>query len=366
MSSMSILRPFQPAPPKRPSQRRGGLLGLLTLGAALAGVAASCGGVSEDRGGTDGATHWLAACADDADCGELSCHCGLCTRLCDDAAACSAFGDAAACAVIAGDGCTAEAPRACTAPCTGDDECRELRSGTECAAGQCAPRAGTPPPNGACAPMDAASDGTECGLIPGYTWDGQRCEAVVCNCTGAECGDLFPTHAACAQAYAECYAGVSRACTRPSDCTLTFSDCCGSCGSNGPDRVVAVRLGDVGDYSAGVCGGDATCPGCYAGISPTAGAICSAGRCEVVDTAPFATCANDADCQVRAKECCECNADVTYGGLVALSDAAGYVSELCGPDLACDGCAPVYPDDVSARCADGLCVLDPLLPPYDG
>jgi O-glycosyl hydrolase len=42
----------------------------------------------------DSHTNWLRSCSADAECGELSCRCGLCTRACSDDSACDGVGGA--------------------------------------------------------------------------------------------------------------------------------------------------------------------------------------------------------------------------------------------------------------------------------
>lgn len=55
-----------------------------------------------------------------------------------------------------------------------------------------------------CAPMDAQGQGP-CAAVLGITWDGTSCVYISgCSCTGADCGKLFQTMAACQKAYAPC------------------------------------------------------------------------------------------------------------------------------------------------------------------
>lgn len=88
--------------------------------ATLAVLAVAC----EDGGGgklpvmTDSESHWLMACTDAGDCAGLACLCGVCTRACDDAAACASVGPGAVCA--ADDACGAAV---CTATCQRDADC---------------------------------------------------------------------------------------------------------------------------------------------------------------------------------------------------------------------------------------------------
>ncbi len=82
-------------------------------------------------GRVDSESHWLAPCADDAECGGLACLCGTCTRACDAAAPC---GGEARCVDFGGDVC-APAP-ACAAGCVGDADCPDT---LRCIGGACQP-----------------------------------------------------------------------------------------------------------------------------------------------------------------------------------------------------------------------------------
>ncbi len=97
-------------------------------------------------------THFLAACDDDDQCGDLSCHCGVCTTVCgaatdgaggalgtcsEDGAVCIPKTDPGAVALC--EGSQPEEPL-CLVPC-GDSPCSE---GTHCFAGVCMP---TRPPS---------------------------------------------------------------------------------------------------------------------------------------------------------------------------------------------------------------------------
>jgi hypothetical protein len=83
------------------------------------------------------------------------------------------------------------------------------------------------------------------------------------------------------------------------------------------------------------------------------------GECGVADLGSFA-CTQSAGCRVRARACCECNADVSsIANLIAVpngTDVAG--NALCEPGQACDDCVASYPDGVTARCStSGRCEL---------
>ncbi len=88
-------------------------------------------------------TNWLSACRTEADCGaDLECHCGACTRACDDADTACAGLDGAACVpaseagpVALCDGRTTLAAGLCLLRCPEGD----CPAGTACVAGVCAP-----------------------------------------------------------------------------------------------------------------------------------------------------------------------------------------------------------------------------------
>lgn len=67
---------------------RSSLASGLLLGLGLAGAA--CDPESSPGPQGDSHTNWLRTCSSDAECGELSCVCGRCSRSCTDDAACSA------------------------------------------------------------------------------------------------------------------------------------------------------------------------------------------------------------------------------------------------------------------------------------
>lgn len=76
-------------------------------------------------------THWLTPCESDAECGDLECHCEICTTPCDSNNACGALGgvcardgesDAYANQCVSGDRDVQDAG-VCLAPCAMDAEC---------------------------------------------------------------------------------------------------------------------------------------------------------------------------------------------------------------------------------------------------
>ena len=108
-------------------------------------LAAACGlltAACESSGGpkAGGLTNWLKACQVDADCGELECWCGACTRPCRTAARCED---------LAGGSCAPADDTGVIALCGGKEPSRSglcmqrcddgCPSGTSCVAGICAP-----------------------------------------------------------------------------------------------------------------------------------------------------------------------------------------------------------------------------------
>jgi hypothetical protein len=84
---------------------------------ALAALALACGSSGGPRAG--GLTNWLHVCESDADCGELRCRCGACTRGC---------GDEEGCADLPGASCVSAADYGAIALCGGS-----ARRATGCA-----------------------------------------------------------------------------------------------------------------------------------------------------------------------------------------------------------------------------------------
>lgn len=85
----------------------------VALIAIVGALVAACGGRAYDPD-VDGQSHWWRLCAEDVECGVgLSCQCGVCTKPCDDSAACEGAGASNACVANAA---WCEAPVAVCAP----------------------------------------------------------------------------------------------------------------------------------------------------------------------------------------------------------------------------------------------------------
>jgi hypothetical protein len=206
------------------------LVALAWFGLMLSG----CSRTHSELGG-DSSTHWLLSCKDDAQCGALSCLCGVCSKECSRENQCGALGASASC-IPSADGCGEV--QLCDRECDLSEDC--AGSNLECIEGRCrlsgpngldeasAPMSqqdGASPPApmsdagaggaqtseaggggspGACAPQRAAWDGTECLRPLGFSWNGASCEEVLCGCQGPDCAALFPSEQACELAYAAC------------------------------------------------------------------------------------------------------------------------------------------------------------------
>lgn len=168
-----------------------------------------------------------------------------------------------------------------------------------------------------CAAMDA-SEGTPCGPDEDpairYLFDGRDCRSVAwCDCTGADCGRLFDSLAACELAYDAC---IGAPCARDDECASGEEWCldghCRPCDNGGlACRIVCpegwstyVRNGCVPCECAppNDCTSDAECPmgrACYAGAycwcSPADPSCCQGNTCSL----PGCTSENPVGCAVR-------------------------------------------------------------------
>jgi len=182
-----------------------------------------------------------------------------------------------------------------------------------------------------------------CGESHSYTCEGPACDRDAGHDAGVD-PDLL-------------------SCTGPEDCVVIPRSCCGSCGAATREDSIAVRADRAGDWSTMACAADGDdpigCPGCFMEQDPTLLAGCEEGRCVVVDLYehPSAQCTVDAECVLRARECCECGADTSFAGVVAINSIGRTEFEalVCNDDTACPECAPVYPEDAMPVCHEGHC-----------
>ena len=160
------------------------------------------------------------------------------------------------------------------------------------------------------------------------------------------------------------------ACGEPTDCVLASDQCCGPCERTleNTDAVNRDRLQEYFDYDTECAGIDcAPCPEPVPDpLAPRLFATCGADGtgdlCRAFDvrTDPVSACETDADCVVRAPECCECGGSTDPESLIAIrADAGGRFMQLvCPAEGACAGCLPIYPPEASAYCAaDGHCAV---------
>ena len=155
------------------------------------------------------------------------------------------------------------------------------------------------------------------------------------------------------------------ACEVSSDCMIVPESCCGACGTPTRGDAIAIARNKASDWNAVACPGDLECPTCDAVIDPTLVARCSAQTCVLVDLQQHRAteCTSDDQCRVRTPDCCECNGDTHEGRLLAVASENAYRDLVCDPQQACDGCAPVYPEEATATCQSGRCVItDERLP----
>ena len=114
-------------------------LGIRAAVLLLGACSVACSPTGGPKTGTQ--TNWLTTCESDAECGELQCLCGACTRSCGDTtncadlagAACVSADDAGAIALCSGTKPTSFG--LCLLPCS-EQICP---SGTSCMAGECSP-----------------------------------------------------------------------------------------------------------------------------------------------------------------------------------------------------------------------------------
>ncbi len=351
---------------------------IATLIAAI-GALPSCNG-NTDSSGTDSNTHWLERCDSDVECGELSCICGTCTKSCTTATSCETYGSQATCTMVSG--CTdAAAPTACVVTCNTNADC----DGASCEMGQCrkgsgSGSGGTGGAGGAgaggtagsgaigggmghpCGPMDAHDSGLDCAAIAGYAWDGKMCRPITCSCTGSDCGGIFATANECDTAYSACLAqeGLMRNCTTHGECTLTFRNCCASCGLTQEYDVLALRVDSPSPLPLGLCNDG--CPDCVNTENLALQPACIDGQCQVIDLTSYAACTTEADCHLRTKDCCECGGSTTPADLMSVNASFPSTPDWCG-DVACDACLPDYGTSALATCATdvGMCTVAVLL-----
>ncbi|WP_438016267.1 BPTI/Kunitz domain-containing protein [Sorangium sp. So ce315] len=178
------------------------------------------------------------------------------------------------------------------------------------------------------------------------------------GCEGNE--NRFESLATCQEA---CQGGAvdMDTCAAPGDCVLASPRCCASCDPVDARAYVAIHRDATDDYWASTGCGDVACAPCPPvseadSTSQYFTAACESGRCVVLDVreSPLTECTKDTDCVLRdGVGCCEgCDGK----GVVALNQSADLRALVCPEGFgACPPCAPVYPEGMTAVCAEGRC-----------
>lgn len=161
---------------------------ILTM-AVIACVMAACGDDATTGAKDQSQTHWLSACKADAECGGLSCLCGVCIATCGDHGECSVSGVEAKCEVATSRAtialCGGVPPKPvcltqCTNGCAADERCEGeacIPTATRADAGRPPSSAedadaGSPPPNDW---VDAGPSGTGGARDAGGSGDAVDC-----------------------------------------------------------------------------------------------------------------------------------------------------------------------------------------------
>ena len=151
---------------------------------------------------------------------------------------------------------------------------------------------------------------------------------------------------------------LSSPCTANSECSLAIDNCCGPCGRPTLDDYDAILSSRSVEHARRVCPdpGSVPCPGCASMDNPNLGAACEGGTCVGYDVRQrsLSSCTSDGDCRLRTRDCCECGGGTDFGSLIALrvDGETSYQTLACEPDSACPECAPIYPTEFEAFCAD--------------
>ncbi len=312
-------------------------------------VAAALGGCGDGKkrggGSADSESHWLAACAADAECGELRCLCGVCTLPCE--AGCDALGEAARCGGLVGGGCAAPVD-VCTSTCDDAAACGDL----PCLAGVCQRRtdrfdAALPDaavtPDAARADAAAAPDGA---IVPDAALPDAARDAAVAPDAGPACADpgsTCRTHDDCGPLLCGAPDAEDRcACVAPAVEAHPCPPAEGCCGAAdcpaGPGRPICQRQGhDAQDAYCGgagppainecvtdACAGDADCGADRACVR--------AGEHGHVRSACVpAACRADADCAERAGGRCT----AFFTPCWSRGFACSYADDPCRVDADC-------------------------------
>lgn len=170
----------------------------------------------------------------------------------------------------------------------------------------------------------------------------------------------------------ECEAACPQAlpdCEQPTDCQIGGYGCCSACESReGGEILQATHL--ITYTGSPVFRYDGCMPSTCTCDEPTSEQrvrhffvpTCDTGKCGIADvrTADVTACDTADDCKLRiGTACCEgCATDdaIPESRLVGVRADGSFEALVCGTgDVACDDCAPSYPEGARAECVQGRC-----------
>lgn len=266
-------------------------------------------------------TNWLLSCSHDTECGALACECGLCTRRCDDDAACGLTG--AVCSKATG---------AAVAQLCGSENARFNLCLLECD-GACA--AGQSCVDGACVPQTDASSQSD---DTAYDAASSRAEAGVSSASSSVHTTNDNTRTTVIDSSVSSLGDA--ALVTPEEHDAQTSSEAGSV----PDATLGCPL-DTRPLTSGCCYLDSDCESghaCYQ--AACSGDVLAPGRCVARPSAP--NCYSNDDCNVD--EVCQDAALAPCG--TSGPDAMG----TCVPDCGFDSCHPERCDELDEACCDPL------------
>lgn len=304
----------------------------------------ACGARVEPEGNpASSQTHWLQGCESGSECGGLDCLCGVCTKACDDNAACTSLGQASVCTSFGGS-CEGNEPSVCSKECDKDKDCGDDQA---CTDGVCRPSVASAAPSSTEPPASTEPpppSTTDAGTPPADTSTPSNPK----HALGQECADDD-----------ECESG---ACRTPT-CFDEDAICVSLDGDIECNENIVEYCGCDGVTFEGASGGYGCAGGRYAyegacGTMPQpAGANCSvhddceSGICEGVGCGAFEGKCAEADraCEDDLRNFCDCDGNMFW----ARSACPGnrYTAEMNCPYKAADGDAC----ESNEECASGIC-----------
>ncbi|HEY6724091.1 MAG TPA: hypothetical protein VI197_08660 [Polyangiaceae bacterium] len=146
-------------------------------------------------------------------------------------------------------------------------------------------------------------------------------------------------------------------CADSTECIATFAGCCDHCTQATLDNSIAINRRSIGLNREGVCSRENACPACVATPNPNLHALCTEGRCELVDISltPLVTCTESSECKLRATTCCPCDPSASWIAINTEAEA-DYADLVCTSESTCSDCA-IDITDIDALCEDGRCVV---------